>query len=253
MPLIQARAQLLEMIGRGEKPLGVFITSTDPATTEIMAEVGFDFIIIDGEHGPMGRVQVEDHTRAAKAGGIIALARVLENSQTLIQATLDSGAHGIVIPHVDTPEHARAAVAACRYAPAGRRGMCPTVRSGGYNLDNWSNWVRAANENVLVIPLIESRLAVENIEEILAVDGIDIIHFGPGDLSADMGLAFPDGMSQLTEAWQRVRSAASAAGKYIMSPAGLGFDDSELLSAPMDLMLLHQAGARIVAEHKKSV
>lgn len=252
MAHIQARTQLLDMIRRGEKPLGVFITSTDPATTEIMAEVGFDFIVIDGEHGPMGRVQVEDHVRAAKAGGTIPLARVLENSPTLIQATLDSGAHGIIIPHLDTPEQARAAVAACRYAPVGRRGMCPTVRSGGYNLDNWPGFVRAANENVLVIPLIESRLAVENIEEILAVDGIDIIHFGPGDLSADMGLEFPAGMGQLTTAWQRVRSAANAAGKYILSPAGLGFDDSDLLSAPMDLMILHQAGARIVAEHRKS-
>lgn len=250
MTLIRARAHLLDMIGRGRKPLGAFITSTDPATTEIMAEVGFDFVVIDGEHGPMGRVQLENHVRAAKAGGIIPLARVLENAQPLIQATLDGGAQGIVIPHVDTAEQARAAVAACRFAPAGRRGMCPTVRSGGYRLDNWPAFTAAADENILVIPLIESRLGVENIEEILAVEGIDIIHFGPGDLSADMGLGFLDDSGRVAEAWDRVRAAASAAGKYILSPRGLGFDDSELLAAPMDLMILHQAAARIVADHQ---
>src|SRR6202044_318508 len=99
---------------------------------------------------------------------------------------------------------ARDAVAASRYSPMGRRGMCPTVRSGGYALENWSEFVRAANRNVMVIPLIESRKAVENIEDILAVEGVDVIHFGPGDLSADMGLEFPAGMSELSGAWERV-------------------------------------------------
>jgi 4-hydroxy-2-oxoheptanedioate aldolase len=253
MAMIQARTRLLDMLKRGERPMGVFITSTDPTTTEIMAEVGFDFVVIDGEHGPMGRVQVEDHARAAKAGGIIPLARVLENSQTLIQSTLDSGAQGIVIPHVDTAQQARDAVASCRYSPTGRRGICPTVRSGGYNLETWADFVRAANENVLVIPLIESRLGVENIDEILAVEGVDIIHFGPGDLSADMNLEFPAGMDELRKVWDRVREAARKAGKYTLLPGGLGFEGADMLAAPMDLMLLQQAGTRYLAELKQSV
>ena len=253
MTLIRAKTTFLEMMARGETPLGIFVSSLDPASTEILADAGFDFVVLDGEHGRMGRIEVENHVRAAEARGIVPFVRILENSQTLIQSILDVGAQGIVVPHVDTAADARAAVAASLYSPAGRRGMCPACHAGGYHLKNWPEYSHAANENIMVIPIIESRKSVENIDEILAADGIDVIHFGPGDLSADMGIDFATELDQLMDAWRVVLAATRAAGKRVLVPHGFGFDGADMLIAEMELMLLHRAASQLVVEHKTSL
>lgn len=252
MPMLRAKAKYLEMIARGEKPLGVFVSSMDPASTEVLASAGFDFVLLDGEHGKFSRIEVEHHVRAAELKGATPFVRILENSPALIQSMLDAGAHGIVIPHVDDAEQARLAVTASRYAPQGRRGMCPACYAGSYTLDNWIEYTRTANDNVMIIPIIESVRAVENIEAIAAVDGIDVIHFGPGDLSADMGLDLTKEADKLMDAYARVRQAARSAGKHVLSPAGFGFDDSEMLIEQMDLMLLFNAAAAKVAQHREA-
>ena len=253
MPIIKTKAAFVEMINRGGKPLGIFISSLDPASTGIVADAGFDFVVLDGEHGRMSRIEVENHVRAAEARGTVPFVRILENSQTLIQSMLDVGAHGVVVPHVDTAEEARAAVAASLYSPRGKRGMCPACHAVGYSLDNWQEYTRAANENIMVIPIIESRKSVENIEAILAVDGIDVVHFGPGDLSADMGIDFSTQLDELMSAWRTVLNATRAAKKYVLAPRGFGFDDADMLIAEMELMILRRAASEMVSEHKASL
>lgn len=250
--MIDARTCFLAMIARGETPFGIFVSSLDPASTEVLASAGFDYVVLDGEHGRLGRIEVENHVRAAKLGGIVPFVRVLENSQTLIQSMLDVGAQGVVVPHVDSADDARAAVAASRYAP-GKRGMCPACHAGGYTLDGWGARSRAADANVMVIPIIESRRSVENIDAILAVDGIDVVHFGPGDLSADMGIDLTIEPDRLMDAWRTVLAATRAAGKYVLAPRGFGFDGADMLIAEMELMVLHRAASAIVAEHKASL
>ena len=249
MSSIDAKTRFLSMIKEGRKTLGILVTSLDPASTDIMDASGFDYVVLDNEHGRLSRVDVEHHVRAAERGGAIPFVRILENSPSLIQSMLDVGAHGLVVPHVDSADDARAAVAASRYAPGGRRGMCPACYAGEYGLDNWPAHVEASDANVMIIPIIESRRAVENIEEIVAVDGIDIVHFGPGDLSADMGLDFNSERGRMEAAYRKVCDAAHAAGKYVLSPRGYGFDDAEMLIVEMDLMLLRRAAAAIVRDH----
>lgn len=252
MALFDAKTRFTAMMDRGEKPLGIFVSSLDAASTEVLADAGFDYVVLDGEHGRMSRIEVEHHVRAAEARGVAPFVRVLENSQTLIQSMLDVGAQGVVVPHIDTAEDARAAVAASLYAP-GRRGMCPACHAGGYTLDGWAEKVVRANANVMVIPIIESRRSVENVAEILAVDGIDVIHFGPGDLSADMGIDFATGLDKLMDAWRAVVDATRSAGKYVLAPHGFGFDEADMLIAEMELMVLHRAASAIVADHKASL
>jgi 4-hydroxy-2-oxoheptanedioate aldolase len=250
MSKINARTRFLDMMQRGEKPYGLFISSIDPAVTGIMGDAGFDYVVIDGEHGRNDRLLVEQHVRAAAASGIAPFVRILENSQPLIQATLDVGAHGIVVPHIDTAEDARRAVEASYYSPRGKRGMCPASHAGGYSMNGWIDRTRNADENVMIIPILESRKSIENIEEILAVDGIDVVHFGPGDLSADMGLDLSTQAVLLQDAWRRAFDATRAAGKRMLAPKGYGFDDADMLIEPMDYLLLHTLASKMVAEHK---
>ena len=247
---ITARSRFTAMMDRGERPYGIFVSSIDPAVTGILGSAGFDYVVIDGEHGRNDRAYVENHVRAASASGIVPFVRVLENSPALIQSMLDVGAHGVVVPHVDTAQDARQAVEAARYAPRGRRGMCPACNSGGYTLDGWIERTRNADANIMIIPILESRKSIENVEEIMTVDGIDVVLFGPGDLSADMGLDLTTDIALLMDAWRRVVAAAKAAGKYILAPTDFGLDEANMMIAPMEYMLLHKLACSMVAEHK---
>lgn len=247
---ITAKSRFTAMMDRGERPYGIFVSSIDPAVTGILGSAGFDYVVIDGEHGRNDRAYVENHVRAAGASGVVPFVRVLENSPALIQSMLDVGAHGIVVPHVDTAQDARQAVEASRYAPRGRRGMCPACNSGGYTLDGWIERTRNADENIMIIPILESRKSIENVEHIMAVDGVDVVLFGPGDLSADMGLDLTRDIALLMDAWRRVVAAAKAAGKYILAPTDFGLDEANMMIAPMDYMLLHKLASSMVADHK---
>ena len=248
--MLDAKSRFLNMMNAGDQPLGMFISSLDPAASEVVADAGFDYVVLDGEHGRLGRIEIEHHVRAAEVRGMVPFVRVLENSQTLIQAMLDGGAQGVVVPHVDTADDARTAVAASLYAPKGRRGMCPACHAGGYTLRTWRERVASADANVMIIPIIESKKSVDNIAEIVAVDGIDVVHFGPGDLSADMAIDFSTELDRMMDAYRKVCDAAHAAKKLVLAPRGFGFDDADMLIVEMDLMILHRAASAIVTEHR---
>ena len=168
------------------------------------------------------------------------LVRGLEGSASYIQAMLDLGVAGVVLPKLEKAEQATAAVAAARYAPEGRRGMCPACHDGGYAVHGFADHMRRRNRSAMVIPIIETVRGVEAIDAICAVDGMDIIHFGPGDLSADMGLDIATDLPKLMDAWERVRDAARAAGKLSFVPAGMGFRGADIYISPMELMQLRE-------------
>ncbi len=247
--MINAKTELLSKVRAGVQPIGTFVTSIDPATSSIFGSVGFDFVIIDCEHGPMDKVHALNHVRAAEAAGIFALARILEKSASQIQSFLDIGVQGVIVPHVDNAEQAQTVAKACRYGPGGR-GMCPICNAARYSLDGWQEHMHQSNENILSIIMIESRAGVENIEAIAAVDGIDGIMFGPGDLSQDMGLDLVSDKAQLTAAWDRVRNAVRTAGKIILVPAGFGFEGADMVVRDMDLMMLREQAIRVINAHR---
>lgn len=234
-------------------PYGVFIASIDPATTQIAASAGYDFILIDGEHGPLDRLTVLSHVRAAEAAGIIPLVRGIDGSNGLIQQMLDLGVAGVVVPKLETAADARRIVAASRYAPEGTRGMCPSCHDGRYTVKTFGSHMKSRNRQAMVIPIIETRKGVENIEEIVAVDGMDIIHFGPGDLSADMGIDFVTESHKMQDAWMRVRDASLAAGKVTLVPDGMDFKGADSYIAGMELLQLQVLLSDGVARFRKEV
>lgn len=244
----------LKKPGRSGPPYGIFIASTDPSTTEIAASAGYDFVLIDGEHGPLDRLSVLAHVRAAEAAGVVPLVRGLDGSGTMIGAMLDVGVAGVVVPKLETADEARRVVAASRYAPEGTRGMCPSCHDGRYTLKTFSAHMKSRNRDAMVIPIIETQRGVQNIESIVAVDGMDIIHFGPGDLSADMGIDLTTDAHKLKDAWERVRDAARAAGKWTLVPDGFHFEGADSYIGAMELLelqvLLTEKVATFRASHK---
>jgi len=164
--------------------IGNWISFTSPGVVELMAAFGMDWLMIDTEHGPASWETVENLIRAMKGTDVTPLVRVGGNDPVLIKKALDRGAMGVLVPLVNDPEAARAAVAASKYPPDGIRGVAGT-RANRYGADlpqYFAEW----NRNVLVACQIETIRALENLEAIAAVPGIDVLFVGPNDLSAGL-------------------------------------------------------------------
>ena len=198
MHRIDARQRMTEIIQSGNTPTGVYVMSTDATMTAAMGTAGFDFVVIDREHGPNDIQSTLGHIRAAEANGLVPMVRVLRNDSAEIQATLDVGAQAIIVPKISTRADAERALDASRYKPGGR-GMCPAVEAARWTND-WPTYRDEANSNVLLIPLIETVEGVQNLREIAAVDGIDFAFFGFVDLALDMGID-PEDSARLDAVW----------------------------------------------------
>lgn len=221
---IGARSRMAACRETGNTPAGMIVSSSDPAMTEIIAVAGYEFVVIDGEHAPLGPREWLSHIRAAQAGGITAMVRMPENRPIVIQQALEIGAQGVVVPHVDTVTDARAAVSAVRLPPEGSRGRCSSTRAAGFSPQGWDEHSARVAQEFLVVPIIESRLAMENLEAILDVEGIDYVQFGPGDLSVDLGVSIAS--PEIEQHYRRALEVAASRGKYVIgvdfipTPAG---------------------------------
>jgi 4-hydroxy-2-oxoheptanedioate aldolase len=166
---------------------GPFAKTRDPALIEAMGYAGFDFVILDMEHGPHAAGTLEPLIRAAEIAGILPIVRVSQNAWSDIGAALDLGAGGIQVPQIATPEQAARAVRHARFAPQGERGVCRFVRNAAYGAMEKSDYFHHANEALVVVQL-EGEEALENLDDILSVAGIDIVFIGPYDLSQSLGI-----------------------------------------------------------------
>lgn len=216
---------LKEKLQRGETVVGILTGLGHADVTEQLSRIGFDFIYLDDEHGPMGYETLLRMMQSMNGTDCTPIVRVEWNDATVIKRVLDIGAHGIVIPMVSSREDAEKAVAACKYPPQGIRGYGPRR----YALTD-PDYLKTANDAILVTAIIETGRAVENIEEILSVDGLDACLVGHFDLSFDTGMPIPPVMPpgkdnpRLAEALDKVIQAAKKAGK----PAGLAVDGSNI-------------------------
>jgi 4-hydroxy-2-oxoheptanedioate aldolase len=174
-----------ERLRAGECLVGCFVMEPSLAVCEVLAFAGFDVLVADGEHSPLAPADVRTVIAGADLAGRPALVRVAANETTAIQYALDAGAAGVIVPRVDTAEHAAAAVAASRYPPQGRRGTGPG-RATVYGQDRAAA-VDDALAHTLVAVQVESKAAVGNVDEILAVEGLDMAFVGPNDLSHSLG------------------------------------------------------------------
>lgn len=171
----------------GEETLGLWLTLPDPLAVEWLGSLAFDYLCIDLQHGLIDYERTVAIAAALRQSTATPLVRVPWNEPGIIGKVLDAGAMGVVIPMVNTAAEAEAAVAAVRYPPRGRRSYGPTRADLALGPD----YFLEANDQVLCIPMIETAEAVENLDAIVAVEGIDAIYVGPADLSLSMGLLPP--------------------------------------------------------------
>jgi 4-hydroxy-2-oxoheptanedioate aldolase len=193
----------------GDKLFGAWIETASVANTEILATAGFDFLIIDQEHGLGSISEAVDALRAAQAAGIGCVVRIPANDPIFLKRILDAGAQGVMVPMVETAAEAKAVVRACQYPPAGARGYAaPIVRASRYGSND--NYAKHANDDLLIIVQIESAPAVKQAAAIAAVDGVDIIFIGINDLAGSIGK-----LEKLHDA--EVRELATEAEKAILA------------------------------------
>ena len=188
-----------------------------PDIADWLGPLGFDAVWIEGEHGPVDFKDIPDLTRAADLWGMTSVVRVNLNIPGVIYRTLDVGAQGIVVPHVNTKEEAEAVVAAGKFAPIGERGMYSSRQS--YGVDNY---LAEANDQSLLVVLIEDIVAVENLDEILTVDHIDVFFVAPSDLAQSMGYVGQIDHPDVAEVIDGAIAKIVAAGR---NPGAVASDD----------------------------
>jgi 4-hydroxy-2-oxoheptanedioate aldolase len=204
--------------------VGSFASIPHPVAVEVAAQSGLDFLCIDWEHAQISREMIENMVRAADVNRVPAMVRVPGHAPEAIQAALDSGAQGVLIPRVSTVAQAAMAVKASRYPPNGERGVGPgRAAAYGYRIPSY---LASANEAIVVAVQVETAEGLANIAEIAAVDGVDVIFVGPGDLSVSIDALGPAGASRLAEAIRTIIGVAIAhdkiAGIFCAKPEDVG-------------------------------
>jgi 2-keto-3-deoxy-L-rhamnonate aldolase RhmA len=180
--------RMKDKLRAGEPVFGVSVMIPSPQIVEMVAAAGFDWVLLDCEHGTLTLESVELMAMAAEAAGITAIARPVTRSPEHILQVLDRGVMGVQVPHVNTADDAREVIASVKYHPAGRRGLAAGTRAAVYDAHGTlADYVKAANEATLIAIQLEEQAAIDNIDELLKVDGIDVFFIGPSDLSQSMG------------------------------------------------------------------
>lgn len=226
---------LKEKIARGERTLGTFFELGSATAVQCLGLAGLDYIIIDTEHGPFDPERALEFVRTAKLCNITPLARVQEISRASILKLLDVGAMGLVVPCVNSVEEAKKIVEYGKYMPLGSRGVANTAGSGfwyeEYAQQGLPHYFEVSNRETLLLPQCETLGFLENIEEIVALDGVDGIYVGPFDLSCALGIPGEFSKPEFQAALRRVQSACRAAGK----PAFIYAATEEAVKADFEL------------------
>jgi len=200
---------------KGKAVYGMIHALAHPQVAEMIGQAGYDFIVIDGEHGP-GDMQAHlACLQAVAATPATAIFRVASNDEVILKRVLDLGVEGVLIPDVSTAAEARAAVASCMYPPRGKRGFsAATARASDYCL-SIDQYIEDEGAELLICLMIESAKGVDNVAEIAAVEGVDVVQLGPFDLTYDLGIPGEFEHPAFLEALATVESAALAAGKIL--------------------------------------
>ena len=202
-----------EKLSAGQLCIGTAITFSDPAVTEALCP-SVDFVWIDLEHNPLGTDSMLAHLIAARAGGAAALVRVPGSETSWIKRVLDAGSEGVIVPQVRSSEEVRQVVADSRYAPLGQRGYGPR-RPSNYGRSAGKDYLREANEAVFVVVQVENAGALSQLDEIVAVRGLDSIVIGPYDLAASLGHPGEINHPEVADAVKRIISRSREADLFV--------------------------------------
>ncbi len=207
-----------ERLRRGEVVFGPLVQSPAVSVVEVLGLGGFDFVLFDQEHGPISVGDVAALTAACCGTSTAPLVRLRSSFPPDISAILDCGVAGIHAPRVDSAETAASIVRASRFHPEGSRGLNPFVRAASYSQQHIDEFITAANREVTIIISIEGRAAIEHLDEVIAVRGIDVVFFGPYDLSNALGVPgqifHPVVVEKLKSSVQKVKRVGIAPGVF---------------------------------------
>ena len=208
----KALKKLREKLSNNEAVYGLWVTLESPSITEMAVSLGMDWVLIDAEHGHLDWKDISGHISAAMRSDTVLIVRIAERSTILSKRALDIGADGIMIPWMESMEEVQKAVSDCNYPPEGRRGI------GGERATAWGQCLKEhtaeANENVLVIPMIESIDAIPNVADMCKVDGVEIFFFGPADFSSTAGFRGQWEGPGIAEKILELKNTIKNAGKY---------------------------------------
>lgn len=205
----------------GETVVGTFQLLDSAMVSEMIGVAGMDFVVYDQEHGPLGAETTLELATAAQNRGVAPIVRVRSNEEAEIQRALDIGSAGVQVPQVETEADAQAAVDAARFDPIGSRGLSQYVRAGDY----WGSdtYTEDQNEDVVLVVQVEGERGVENVDDILAVDGIDAVFLGPYDLSQSLGIpgqvTHERVEAMMEDVCERAAEADVAVGAFADTPA----------------------------------
>jgi 2-keto-3-deoxy-L-rhamnonate aldolase RhmA len=242
-----------ESLRSGEAVVGTWVSLAEPAVAELLAP-DFEFVVLDTEHTPNTLETVANCARAVDAapGEALPIARVAWNDPVRTKRILDLGLGGVMVPMVETPDEAEAAVAACRYPPEGIRGMA-AARAHDYGR-SFDEYVERANDDVLTILQVETEEGLSNVEEIAAVDGVDALFVGPADLSANLGVlgewesdAFVDGVERIVTAAQDAGTPVGTLGVDVDQLRAFDSFDYDYVIAGVDAAMLLGGAADVRA------
>ena len=214
-----------ELLARGEVAIGFSVLHSRTANiANIAKSCGYDWLWVDAEHGFMSIQTATDICIAALGCGITPLVRVPGSEDFHVSKMLDGGAQGIIFPHINNAEEARCAVQTAKYPPKGHRSHTGAKPQLGYERVSIAESIKVVNENILVGTMLETQEGIDNVEEIAAVEGVDILFIGTQDLSIDMGVPGELNHERIHQAYEKMISAALNNGKA----AGMGgvYDDS---------------------------
>ena len=206
--------RMKEKLLSGAPAFGVSVMFPSPQVVEMVGRLGFDWVLIDCEHGAISPEGVELMAMAAELTGITPIARPRVNSPEAILQVMDRGVMGVQVPHVNTAADARRAVASVKYHPLGDRGLAAGSRPARYGFGlSLADYVEEANRETLTCVQLEEAEALRNIDEILRVEGVDAFFVGPSDLSQSMGFPGRSDAPEVREAMDRAFATVAAAGK----------------------------------------
>lgn len=209
---------LKQALDAGKTVFGPFVNIPSPTVVEIIGHAGFDFAILDLEHGLIDFGMVEHMVRGAECGGLSAVVRTREGFSPDILRALEVGAASVQIPHISTQEAALKVVKTAKYHPAGERGLSPYLRAARYSMDAEPGFTDRLNAETLIIVQVEGVEGLENLDAILTVSEIDVVFLGPNDLSQSLGIPgqmhHPRVVAAMKEAVERIRTAGKAAGVF---------------------------------------
>jgi 4-hydroxy-2-oxoheptanedioate aldolase len=207
-------------LAAGEPAFGCFVRTPEPSLIEYVGILGWDFLVFDAEHGTLQPRDVEDLCRAVEPRGTTPLVRVTTNDAPTILRFLDTGAHGVHVPWVNSAAEVEKAVQAVKYTPRGMRGLAGSRASEWGLREPIGEYVRRANRETLVVIHIETQDAVDAIDDYIAIDGVDVLFLGPTDLSQSLGHAGNLGHPDVLAAMDRVAEAVVGSGKTLGLYAG---------------------------------